>query len=128
MNAAVIGRGSRTLTFVCEGERSDALIVTLSDGGLRAVLKIEPGYIGFASLSTFFADLASSWRGWHGERVYESLEHDLEIRASHKGHVALDVGLRETTVDGWTARSTFWVEPAEELDRIAADVAGVLAD
>ena len=102
--------------------------MTLTDGGLRAVLEILPGYIGFTSLHAFFAELTSAWRGWHGEKVYESLEHDLKITATHTGHVALHVRLRETTVDGWSARATLLVEPGEELGRIASNVAGVIAD
>jgi hypothetical protein len=58
---------------------------------------------------------------------YESLEHDLQLRAIHNGHVMIDVRLSESTVGGWTASSTLSVEPGEELARISSDVAAVLS-
>lgn len=110
-----------------DGHSHKNLLVTLVDGGLRAELALEAGYIGYAGLGTFFAELESAWKGWKGVIEYESLEHDLLLRATHRGHVMIDVRLRESTPDGWTASSTFSIEPGEELSRIASDVAGVLS-
>jgi hypothetical protein len=52
---------------------------------------------GFGQLAGFFAELAASWRGWRGERTYESIEHDLRIVATHDGHVRLKVRLWQST-------------------------------
>ena len=46
--------------------------------------------------------MASSWRGWDGTRVFESIEHDLRLSATHDGHVNLRVLLWESTEPlGW---------------------------
>ena len=127
MKVAVIGHGSRTLTFARDEERDDNVVATLADGGLRAELRIEAGYIGYAGLGTFFAELDRAWRGWKGAIEFESLEHDLLLRATHRGHVMIDVRLRESTPDGWTASSTISVDPGEELSRIASAVADVIS-
>ena len=34
---------------------------------------------GYDALAAFFENLADSWRGWHGERSYSTLEGDLEL-------------------------------------------------
>lgn len=91
------------------------------------MLPIEAGYIGYGGLGTFFADLESAWRGWEGAIEYESLEHDLQLRATHHGHVVIDIRLRESTPNGSSACSTLFIEPGEELSRIASDLANVLS-
>ena len=72
--------------------------------GLDAGLRVSAHYaIGFDDLVKFFRGLASDWRGWQGERSYESLDHDLRLAAAHDGHVQLAVRLREVRPDGWSA-------------------------
>jgi len=51
-------------------------------------------------LATFFSDLAESWRGWVGEKVWRSTEHDLDIvavPADSLGHCSLSFIVRA----GW---------------------------
>jgi hypothetical protein len=78
---------------------------------------------GFADLSNFFTELERDWRGWVGDRVFESLEHDLRLGASHDGHVRLTVDLRQSTIlDGWAVRAVLKLEAGEELAAAASAV------
>jgi hypothetical protein len=85
-------------------------------------------------LSEFFAGLVEDWRGWQGERLWESLERELQLAAVHEGRrVRLRVRLRggrrfasDQTVNEWSASATLRVEPGEELRRMAGRVAGFL--
>jgi Family of unknown function (DUF6228) len=66
--------------------RVELLAITIRDADLEAGRDVYEGYSnGFESLATFFEELAESWRGWQGERIYESIEHDLRIVATHDG-------------------------------------------
>lgn len=61
---------------------------------------------GFADLGRYFSQLAESWRGWKGEVVFESLEHDLRLSATHDGHVHVKVEIWESTEPhGWRVQS-----------------------
>jgi hypothetical protein len=89
---------------------------------------------GFDELAGFFRGLAASWRGWQGERVYEPLERDLRLTATHDGHVRLALQLRQSTVpDGWSVAAVMRLDPGEEMTGIArgsgglAVAAGVIA-
>ena len=73
---------------------------------------------GFGQLARFFEDLATSWRGWSGERAYESIEHDLRIVATHDGHVRLRVRLWQSTdPDGWKLETALRLDAGEQLTR-----------
>lgn len=74
-----------------------------------------------AQLGDFFADLARNWRGWESERVWQSLEGDVTLTASHDGlgTVKLRVLLRRMEVEEWSAKATLFLD-AGALDRIAS--------
>ena len=77
----------------------------------------------YGALADFFDGLAASWRGRDGERAFGSLEGDLDLVATHDGHVRLTVRLR--VVDGpgdWDVRATVTVDPGEDISSAAADV------
>ena len=97
--------------------------------GLDASLRVSAHYAtGFDELVAFLNGLASDWRGWRGERTYESLEHDLRLTATHDGHIRLVVQLRETSVpDGWSATGAVQLDPGEQMTSAAQDVAALLA-
>ena len=83
---------------------------------------------GFDELVRFFRGLAADWRGWPGERTYESLEHELRLVAIHDGHVRIAVQLRQSSLpDGWSASGEFRVDPGVELTRAAESVTGLLS-
>jgi Family of unknown function (DUF6228) len=80
-------------------------------------------------LDAFFDRLVASWRGWQGEQVWEALEHQMSIAASHDGlgHVRLRVTLRQDHVaDAWQASATFVVDAGEDLRGLASKIARFL--
>ena len=101
----------------------------LRAGGLDASLRVSSHYAtGFDELVGFFHGLAADWRGWPGERIYESLEHELRLTASHYGHVRIAVQLHQSSLpDGWSASGAFRVDPGEEMTRAAEDVTALLS-
>jgi Family of unknown function (DUF6228) len=61
----------------------------------------------------FFAGMARDWKGWSGEREYESLEHALKISAKHDGasSVWLTIQLRSgVSEDLWRASIEMSIE------------------
>ena len=80
-------------------------------------------------LDAFFDRLVASWRGWQGEQVWEALEHQMSIAASHDGlgHVRLRVTLRQDHLpDSWEASATFVVDAGEDLRGLAGRIARFL--
>lgn len=67
---------------------------TLSCGSLHTSLRFYEMRLG--GLVEYFAALAKTWRGWSGERRWESLEGDVEIIATHdgRGTISLWASLR----------------------------------
>lgn len=116
--------GSGATLIVVAHEATDSVLVTIREADLtarRVVHGVDSG--GFDSLAAFFVGLADDWRGWEGERVYESLEHDLRIVAVHDGRVRLKVRLwQSSNPDGWSVETRLTVEPGEELARVADDL------
>jgi hypothetical protein len=133
VNRVVAGTDGHGLILgnVVRGPEGDiwSLGAEVVDAGLRAELTVTSNYaVGFDDLAGFFAGMAKNWRGWDGERVYESIEHELRITGRHLGsRVHLAVELDQTAVgDGWRARATFTVDAGEQLSAIADDFAALL--
>jgi hypothetical protein len=133
MEVAVVGREADGLRFdqVQRGSKGEILsvVVRLRVPGLDAGRRVWAHYAkGFSDLVAFFHGLAADWRGWQGERTYESLEHDLRLTAIHDGHVRLLVQLPETAgLDEWSATGVVQLDPGEEMTRAAEDVAALLS-
>jgi hypothetical protein len=89
---------------------------------LSASSTVEGNYAdGFMDLVEFFTSLEESWSGWPGDKVYESVNHDLRLVASHKGSsISLDVILRPEM--SWRLSFEIVIEPGEELSRLATDI------
>jgi Family of unknown function (DUF6228) len=82
---------------------------------------------GFAGLVAYFAQLVDSWRGWEGERIYESCEHDFRLIATHDGHVNLSVLLWESAQPrGWRVEASLRIEPGEQLSQVARDLSALI--
>jgi len=80
------------------------------------------------SLAAFFDDLAACWKGWEGEKRWESVEQDftLSITADGLGHVAMKVILKSGPYeDDWCVQSVIHVD-AGQLEEIAATVKKLL--
>ena len=70
----------------------------------------------------FFSDLAASWRGWSGQKVFESLEHDLQMiaTADRTGHVDLLVKITKLWPET-TASAHLALDASQSLDGIARE-------
>lgn len=121
-----------SITFECAHRQPSGAVelldVTVRDKDLQAGKSVYEGYSdGFELLARFFDDLAAGWRGWTGERVYESIEHDLRIVATHDGHVRLRVRLWQSAdPDGWTVETVIALDAGEQLSQAARDIASVV--
>jgi hypothetical protein len=91
--------------------------------GLTAEAKVYERYSGDAlRLDSFFGDLAAQWRGWDGDKEWESLGLRLAARHDRLGHIALDAILRESyaLANRWQVRASFTLD-AGGLDRLARE-------
>ncbi|UAL30699.1 DUF6228 family protein [Nocardioides rotundus] len=131
MARAEIFDGRARLTFaepVGSGSVVDYLTVRVEGPDLSASRQVYAGWeSGFSGLAVYFETLVASWRGWDGEQVFESIEHDLRIVATHDGHVHLEVRLRESTeARGWQVRAELRIEAGEQLASASRDVAALV--
>lgn len=122
----VIKSNSRGERLVIEPARPDYWTVTLDCSELQARHTFYE--IQIDSLPHFLTDLASSWRGWEGERKWKSLESDVELTATHNGRgtVALVVTLRNDSFDarsegGWQAQAMLTLDSGTGLDQLARE-------
>ena len=82
--------------------------LTRSDLRCRArVATFEPRGLRFSSV---FREMADAWRGWDGEKLWESLEGELRLsfRMDSLGPVQVEVRLRD--VYHWDVRTTLVTE------------------
>jgi hypothetical protein len=71
---------------------------------------------------TFWQDIASSWKGWSGEKSWSSIEGDFQLTATSDslGHVTIRCHLSSGAPEGWSA--TVWLHAeAGNLEAIAAN-------
>ena len=130
MEEACVGRATEGLYLqnfrVDRPHGMGAVDACLRVPGLEARSRVYD--TGFDGLAAFFGQLAADWRGWDGERVYESLERNLRLVATHDGHVQLAVQLWQEPrwQAGWSAAAVIMLDPGEEMTRAADDVAALL--
>lgn len=89
------------------------------------VYEYEPAY-----LKQFFADLAANWKGWKGNKEWQSLEGELGLSATidSTGHISLAIQLSSGPYPfDWKLSAVVVIE-AGQLDRVAHAVADFLAD
>jgi hypothetical protein len=98
--------------------------------GLNARLDGVAAWNWNGDLAPFLEGLARDFRGWQGERVWQTNDRDLTLRAVFRsgGHVGLTWTLRpwRTPVDSWDASVTTWLEAGEQMSALAADVRQLL--
>lgn len=84
--------------------------------------------MGGDGLPDFIQSIEADWRGWGGERSWQSLEGGLRIDAKHGGRaIELLVIVRSGYVpDSWELRIPFAVEPGEQLSALAKEVSNTL--
>ncbi len=128
-SAARLGDAGMSLEFsdprFDESGRVRSLQVRLHGTRLDAQLSF---YVyDVAELVRYFRRLDEDWRGWTGERQYNSVESDLVLIARHVGRIELSATLTAeaardiSTHVGWTSQGIVGVEPGEELSRFVRD-------
>lgn len=131
-DAVTIGHGSPTAVFR-NAQRSDSddpyagsnFVAELHGDGVDAVRSVFMFSFDWNALAAYFADLAESWRGWEGENVWESIEHDLRITATSDrlGHCHLTFTLRDGPNYTWeTTVSGFAISAGEDMAAVAREM------
>ena len=98
----------------------DSFCVKIARGDLSAETNVWAAYQG-ADPSTWLEDISRHWKGWEGERIWESLEHELSLTAKHErfGHIHVRVRMQS----GFTERDwrvdAFLLLYAGELESLA---------
>ncbi|MFF0747204.1 DUF6228 family protein [Streptomyces sp. NPDC004111] len=98
--------------------------------GLTARVDEVVAWIWDSDLTAFLEKLAADFRGWDGERSWQTSDHDLAVSAVFRsgGHVGLTWTLRPWTQDtgGWNASVTTWLEAGEQMTSLATQVRAFL--
>ncbi|MFH5879344.1 DUF6228 family protein [Arthrobacter sp. NA-172] len=131
MNEVTIGHQG-TLVFRVENTRGsrngliENLRVTAQLPGLQATKDVWD-FDGWSGLLSFFEELVSNWRGWDGEKSFDSIEGDFRLAAKHDGHIRLAFELRESgRSTPWTANGELTLDPGEELTAAAESLREML--
>lgn len=125
VTSAIIGSCEMKLELTCHDRHPDRTARTILAGleGPALSASVSAYDDNYSALADFFDDLAGSWRGWEGERYFGSLEGDLDLRATHDGHVRLAVRLRAVDAPGnWNVYATVTIDPGEDISSAARDV------
>ncbi|MGI5397813.1 DUF6228 family protein [Streptomyces sp. CA-251251] len=105
--------------------------VELQAPGLSARVNEVVAWIWDRDLVPFLEELAADYRGWDGERHWQTNDRDLAVSAIFRsgGHVGLTWTLRPWTkaAGGWSASVTTWLEAGEQMASLATDVRRFLA-
>ena len=84
-----------------------------------------------SDLAPFLEKPAADYRGWDGERSWQTNDRDLAVSAVFRsgGHAGLTWTLRPwpKAAGGWTASVITWLEAGEQMSPFAADVRHFLA-
>ena len=100
-------------------------LVEAETEGLQVTRSVFMLDMGWDALIAFFDDLAASWRGWEGEQVWASIEHDLRLAAVEDdlGHVRLSLTISNGPIPSWTVQVLdVIVEAGEEFSALARAV------
>lgn len=132
MERVVITDGSRTATLSAAHRfggsdlyAGESFTISIEDDGLQVERLVFVFSHGWIALAAFFQDLADSWRGWDGTKTWESIEHDLTIKArSDAGrHCLLSFTVRNGPVRTWTAQiGDISIDAGEDLASLASAV------
>ncbi|MFJ5995661.1 DUF6228 family protein [Streptomyces sp. NPDC092370] len=100
--------------------------------GLTARVNEVVAWVWDSDLTAFLEELAADYRGWDGERSWQTNDQDLTVSAVFRsgGHVGLTWALRPwpQTAGGWGASVTTWLEAGEQMTSPAADVRAFLTE
>jgi Family of unknown function (DUF6228) len=119
------GQQGRTLTLRLTGQGDSGegwtYDATLAFPEGRATVAV---YDDGRGLAPFFRELADAWRGFSGEKTYESLEGQLYFACTHDGigTVECRVVLRQPGPSDWRVEAVLEFGAGAHLERIASDV------
>ncbi|WP_223856249.1 DUF6228 family protein [Streptomyces toxytricini] len=89
-------------------------------------------WVGDGGLPAFLDGLAADYRGWDGERSWQTLDRDLTVSAVFRsgGHVGLTWAVQpwRQAAGDWSASVTTWLEAGEQMASLAADVRAFLTE
>jgi len=108
------------------GDGLDSFTATFSSRGINAAVVVDADIMS-EELADLFDDLEANWRGWSGEKAWESIEHDLRLSCTHDGlgHVKIKVEMQAYTLADWSVMAYTIVE-AGQLTKLAKDLRGFL--
>lgn len=99
--------------------------------GLTARVDEVVAWVWDSDLAPFLDELAADYRGWDGERSWQTNDRDLAVSAAFRsgGHVGLTWTVRPwpKAAGGWSASVTTWLEAGEQMTTFAADIRSFLA-
>lgn len=106
--------------------------VELRAPGLTARVNEVVAWVWDSDLAPFLEEVAADYRGWDGERNWQTNDRDLAVSAVFRsgGHVGLTWTLRPWPKDagGWSASVTTWLEAGEQMACLASDIRHFLAE
>jgi hypothetical protein len=77
------------------------------------------------NLARYFLELQELWKGWDGEKSWNSVEHDLAVAATSDGHghCHFHITVRNGAIPTWQASmADLEVDAGEDLTRLAQSV------
>lgn len=117
-----IGNSARWIEFTKDPIGPDCYTARISSDGLAAEALVEFSPNG--TPAAFLADLAQHWKGWQGQKRFETFEEELIIEGSHdgKGHIELQVYLstNQEPRNPWSVKALIELD-AGDLQRLADD-------
>lgn len=126
MNVLIKGSSGEALMLseqvnLISSNGSEHYLVTLTTKNFKVqkqVYAYDPSNNG---LRKFFGELASSWRGWDGSKVWSSLEGEFSLACEHDGlgHVTVVASIRDH--GSWEAKMTMNLV-APDFDGFARNV------
>lgn len=101
-----------------------------ADGLHASVGPVEVWVWDDADLPGFLAGLAEDFRGWSGERAWQTNHLAVQAVFHSRGHVALTWTLRPwvSRSDSWQASVTTWIEAGAQMSTLAEDLHTFLPD
>lgn len=123
MNVLRLTSSNSDVVIEFTGFVDDGFLVVVASHDHSATRRVD-GYTDGAGITRLFADAAKEWKGWHGEKVWESLEGELRIalRSDHLGHVVVAVRVRSDRggLDPWQLDAEVGLD-AGQLRGVARD-------
>ncbi len=130
MNSLRLSSAQSDVVLEFSNRDGDLFWAAVSSRDHSATLRVD-GYTDAHGVARFFAEAARDWRGWSGDKVWESLVGELRLAMSidRLGHVTLTVRLRHDFggPDSWRLDAELSLE-AGQLEAIARDAARFWGD